>query len=294
MLNAYSEEFSKVTEEPDEIGHPEVMSSLEDITAALFRAADEEEACEWFEKEGAMWKKAEHIGRIRQRQGSDIESLVREHLILKSEFWNYYRGKTMMSKAVDVYVEKRLNKCFDSLLQASASAYQRYLSRELVENPLRDSQTGLYNLTYFRGRIDEEVRRAARYGREITFIHLKLKKTKTIEEGEYINCIGIISQVLKESIRDYDVVARTGREEISILLPETNADGGEMLVERLNENLKKDFKEKATDSECIRFHWGLASYPSLIDDYSMIETAAHSAVDKAYFEGRPLVIYGQR
>lgn len=87
-----------------------------------------------------------------------------------------------------------------------------------------DPKTGLYNARYFSDAFDAELARANRFDRPITVIMADLDLLRNINNsyghlaGDEV-LIGI-AKILKESMREYDLVARFGGEEFSILVPE--------------------------------------------------------------------------
>ena len=89
-----------------------------------------------------------------------------------------------------------------------------------------DSKTGLFNHAYFMQQVENELRRADRFDRPLTVVMADLDLLRNIN-NTYGHLAGDevlikIAAILKESVREYDVVARFGGEEFSILMPETS------------------------------------------------------------------------
>ena len=91
-----------------------------------------------------------------------------------------------------------------------------------------DPKTGLYNHTYFKQHLENELRRANRFDRPLTIVMADLDLLRNINNtyghlaGDEV-LIGI-ADILKQAVREYDIVARFGGEEFTILMPETTLE----------------------------------------------------------------------
>ena len=106
-----------------------------------------------------------------------------------------------------------------------------------------DLKTGLFNHAYFMQHLENELMRANRFDRPLTIIMADLDLLRNINNtyghlaGDEV-LIGI-ANVLKESVREYDVVARFGGEEFSILMPETTLAQGYERAEVIRRAVEK-------------------------------------------------------
>ena len=243
----------------------DTLETMQRIARAVLKVVDDEEAAALFEIDAEAYRDAQELGRIRKKQSFSIEELVQEHIILRNEFWNLFREQVDMKHVVDFHLEKRINGCFDVLLQASASAYHFEFSREIMENPLRDEVTSLYNKSYFHGRMIEELRRSVRYEHDITLVLFEITNYYRLkeEEGESKaeDILRVISAALTRMTRDCDVVARLGEVGFAVLLPETGCRGGQVMADRLSKYFIQELPAAAASESPPELNWGLASFP---------------------------------
>jgi len=124
-------------------------------------------------------------------------------------------------------------------------AVQRDITRQVeleTELELRastDPLTGFYNRIRFSEYLGNELNRLRRYGGEATLLLLDLDHFKAIndEHGHDLGdrVLKELCQVLEENSREADIPARWGGEEFVLLAPETFAQEGELLAEKLRQ-----------------------------------------------------------
>ncbi|MBC7248168.1 MAG: diguanylate cyclase [Actinobacteria bacterium] len=253
---------------------------LRRLASALLEVAEDAEASSRFQPGGDAYREAEELGRLRRQQGFSMELLVQEHVIMRNEFWNLFHESVEMKRVVDFHLEKRVNNSCDLLLQAAASAYHYQSSKEIMENPLRDPLTGLYNQSYFQGRMIEELRRSVRYKRDITLVLLELGNYYHLLEKEgretIERALKYIGHCLSRMTRDCDVVARLGEGSFAALLPETGWRGGKVMAERLSRYFQRELDALFAGDLHPELSWGLASFP---DEVSQPEKLYPCAVE---------------
>lgn len=100
-----------------------------------------------------------------------------------------------------------------------------------------DLLTGLLNRAAFIDRATEELRRARRFERPPAMLMIDLDRFKRIND-DYGHAVGdealrVFARVLREVMREIDILGRFGGEEFVALLPETALDGALHAAERL-------------------------------------------------------------
>src|SRR5581483_10110026 len=96
----------------------------------------------------------------------------------------------------------------------------------------------------------------------------------------------------REQLREYDVPARFGGEEFSILLPETRLAEAVQIAERIRRAVAASSFDVSTSSEAIRatVSIGIASYPRDGADANELVHQADLAVYRAKLQGRNRVL----
>ncbi|MEK7283032.1 MAG: diguanylate cyclase [Acidobacteriota bacterium] len=151
-----------------------------------------------------------------------------------------------------------------------------------------DDKTGLYNFRFFMERLNEEFKRARRYGNRLTLAMFDLDHFKGVND-RYGHPAG--DRVLKEfgeimvnSSRETDLIARYGGEEFVALLPQTTAVHGQRLAERIR-RVTEGFRFRGSDDPGpvirITVSAGVATYP-LNDRIQRPEDLVKAADDALY------------
>jgi diguanylate cyclase (GGDEF)-like protein/putative nucleotidyltransferase with HDIG domain len=105
-----------------------------------------------------------------------------------------------------------------------------------------DSKTGLYNNAYFMNQLENELTRAQRFNRPLSVLMADLDLLRNIN-NTYGHLAGdevllAIAKTLRASVRDYDVVARFGGEEFSVLMPETTVEVAYERAEKIRQAIE--------------------------------------------------------
>lgn len=114
-------------------------------------------------------------------------------------------------------------------------------ARELAHAAAIEPLTGLFNRRYFETRLDEEIQRARRYGLDMALLAIDADNFKSYNDllghptGDRI--LRAMADVLRRSIRAFDVCTRFGGEEFAILMPGSNAEAALHSAERIRQRI---------------------------------------------------------
>jgi diguanylate cyclase (GGDEF)-like protein/putative nucleotidyltransferase with HDIG domain len=159
-----------------------------------------------------------------------------------------------------------------------------------------DPKTGLFNARHFSAALTEELGRAQRFERPMSLIMADLDLLREIN-NTYGHLAGDavlkgIADVFRAELRHYDVPARFGGEEFSILLPETSAEEALEIAERIRRAVAERRFDVETSSEPIRatVSIGVSAYPKDAQDPNALIHQADLAVYRAKLQGRNRVL----
>jgi diguanylate cyclase (GGDEF)-like protein len=130
-----------------------------------------------------------------------------------------------------------------------------------------DPLTGLTGDRLFRTAVQNELRRARRYGQEVSVALFDLDNFGQVNEkfGEFaadriLKEVGII---LHNLIRDIDIAGRPGEDEVALVLPVTDRNGGLLVAERVRIEVERFFGTREVDGVPVELtlSGGVATYP---------------------------------
>jgi diguanylate cyclase (GGDEF)-like protein len=130
-------------------------------------------------------------------------------------------------------------------LAAQLAEAQRRVSeveRQLDQQRVHDSVTGLLTMRAFRNRLDADVRRSHRYGRPLGVAMLDIDGFRTLNSNHGYGAgdavLAAVARTIGTTTRSTDLACRAGGDEFMILLPETGIDRALQAAERILHELE--------------------------------------------------------
>ncbi|MDX8399404.1 MAG: GGDEF domain-containing protein, partial [Gallionellaceae bacterium] len=175
----------------------------------------------------------------------------------------------------------------DHLVSSVSSRIQRSLL--LRSFMVRDSLTGLLNHTTIKEQLEREVARAKRQGLPLTFAMVDIDLFKKVNDtyghpaGDRV--IKSLARLLKQRLRENDLIGRYGGEEFAVVLVDT--DGASAIT--VLDSIRKDFSQLhhlADDKEfTTTFSCGIATFNGSNSSAKLCDEA-DKALYKAKHAGR--------
>lgn len=147
----------------------------------------------------------------------------------------------------------RLRDLHEQLAEANAKL------KELVDI---DDLTGLYNMRSLYQRLDFEMERAKRFGRQVAVVMLDMDYFKSVNDGHdhlfgsYV--LSEVGKIIKANTRNIDIPARYGGDEFLVVLTETSYEGVMLFCERIRQTILNRNFENGSDSIRLTVSIGFA------------------------------------
>ncbi len=169
------------------------------------------------------------------------------------------------------------------------------LNKRLQELSITDGLTGAYNHRHFIHLLEIEHDRSVRYKRNLSLLMLDIDEFKQVNDSFGHRCGDSVLQhfvnIVKDSVRRTDIIARYGGDEFGILLPETKKSMAMRVSEKIRTEVEKSLFKWEDKTFRITVSIGVAAAGQQgTDDWNGLLNAADQALYRAKGGGRNKVI----
>jgi diguanylate cyclase (GGDEF)-like protein len=201
----------------------------------------------------------------------------------------------ILKSKVNIFLELDRNK---KELEQSKKKIEKQNER-LKELSITDGLTGLYNHRHFQNMLKREFAMVRRNSSDLSCFMIDLDFFKDVNDtfghtfGDFV--LQRFARLLKDAVRETDILARYGGEEFALLLPHTSLEGALVVAEKFRKKAEECVYENDGHSKRVTASVGVASYgthhPSSSSD---LVAFADQALYRAKAEGRNQVrIYNE-
>ncbi|MEJ2324508.1 MAG: diguanylate cyclase [Nitrospirota bacterium] len=176
----------------------------------------------------------------------------------------------------------------DELSETNARLQELLADVEMLART--DPLTKLYNRRHIQECVDREIKSAWRYGSPLCLLMIDIDRFKEINDGHGHRCgdsvLAEISCIIRDSVREVDIVGRWGGEEFVVVLPRCAKQDAEQLANRILHAVAQNEFSAVPDAK-VTVSIGVASIPEQAADNSdALLDAADRAMYMAKKEGR--------
>lgn len=184
----------------------------------------------------------------------------------------------------DIKNERNIEFLQEHAARALDNAARFSATRELL---YIDELSGLFNYRYLKLALEREIKRADRYSTQLSAVFLDLDDFKRVNDtlGHLLGSklLRELGKILKNSVREVDVVIRYGGDEYTLLLVETGPETSWQVCERIRSMIEQhQFLSQDGQQVRVTASLGFASYP---EDTSSLDELLNMA-DQAMYAGK--------
>lgn len=230
-----------------------------------------------------------HIEKI-EIASSEVADGIDEAYLVHIHSRSGYQGVVALfndsgAKLPDIYLRQK-NIFF--LIEQSAHSFENTETFLHAQDMLFiDDLSGLFNYRYLEIALEREMKRVARYGSHLAVLFIDVDAFKLVNDtsGHLVGSkvLGEFGALLKESVREVDVVIRYGGDEYTVILIETTCSVAAMVAERIRSKVESHLF-MAAEGHNIRLTCSIG-YACCPDDTSAKEELLEMA-DKAMYVGK--------
>ncbi len=155
-----------------------------------------------------------------------------------------------------------------------------------------DDLTDVYNYRFLKMALRRELRRASRFGQELSLVAISVDQFGAFREqnGDLQGAVLLkeVAAVVARQVRSFDLLAKHGSDEFMLVVPQTHREGAAELAERMRESVERHAFSLAPAGK-VTVSFGVASFPQDGSDIKDLVAATERALQRAKRLGRNCV-----
>jgi len=154
-----------------------------------------------------------------------------------------------------------------------------------------DPMTGVYNTRYFAEIVTKEISRATRFAETFSFVYIDVDNFKSVndtlghDQGDQL--LKTLTKVIKDNIRDIDIIARLGGDEFGIFLPRT----GSTQIPAVMNKIYSVFRQNISNIWKVTLSAGVLTYLTAPSTLNEMVRSADALMYKAKRDGKDKAAY---
>jgi diguanylate cyclase (GGDEF)-like protein len=212
----------------------------------------------------------------------------------------YLKGKTIGILGIGNQGEATLYRKEDIELlgifakQIAIAVENDMLVQRIEKLEIRDALTGLYNATFIRNRLQEEIKRAIIYRRPCAFLLLNIDNFQQLHKNlgtlQAEATLKRVASLIKDSFTEIDRVARVGDDEFAAVLPEKNKRQAQEVAEGIRKKIESSFIKEEDINKRLTISGGVSENPLDGTEADELLVKAKESLNLAKAQGKNRII----
>lgn len=283
--------LESLTRRPDGGAHAvpeEILGDVQELIQGVAHVLLEAGAYRAFLGDGAEREVAQRLATAHLKKGNTLTDSLVAYMRLRQRLIHASRDVFRETDQPFFELMARINRCVDRVLFAVAESYFVAFQEELERQALTDPLTGLGNSRRFHDALRGELKRTDRTGRSFAIIFVDVDDFKELNDryGHLgaDRVLVAVAEVIRDELRESDLVCRWGGDEFIVILPETDRKEAAVVAEKL-----RGAVAKAEACLGVTVSLGVACCPEDGRDYDALVNNADRALYISKQSGKNMV-----